>query len=107
MHIFGEIINIMKLKYNEDQIIDQLSKYVESTYNQHYVGKNDIQTTDVWQSLDIAASMCHGTAIKYLMRFGKKEGYNKNDLLKAMHYIILLWHFTEDTNASGIEENKQ
>ena len=44
--------------------------------------------------LDMAEEMCQGTAIKYLMRFGKKDGKNKKDLLKAIHYIILLMHFS-------------
>ena len=81
-------------KYNEKQILDQLTEYVLSTYAGHYVGKDEIQTLDVWESLDMAEQMCQGTAIKYLMRFGKKDGKNKKDLLKAIHYIILLMNFS-------------
>ena len=88
-------INI-NFKYNEGEILSEITKYVESTYSQHYVGKEGIQTLDVWESLDIAAELCQGTALKYLMRFGKKDGYNKKDLLKAIHYIVLLMHFTDD-----------
>ena len=29
-------------------------------------------------------------AIKYLARYGKKNGKNRKDLLKAIHYIVLL-----------------
>ena len=29
-------------------------------------------------------------AIKYLMRYGKKQGRNEKDLYKAIHYIVLL-----------------
>ena len=29
------------------------------------------------------------------MRYGKKDGYNKKDLMKIIHYTILLWHFTQ------------
>jgi len=39
---------------------------------------------------------CHSNIIKYAMRYGKKEGYNKKDLLKIIHYTILLWHFTQE-----------
>ena len=28
------------------------------------------------------------TAMKYLWRYGQKNGNNKKDLLKALHYII-------------------
>ena len=30
--------------------------------------------------------------MKYLARYGKKQGANRKDLLKAMHYVVLaLW----------------
>lgn len=84
----------MTYKYNEDKIILDVKKYIDNTYGQHYVGKQGVQTIDVWESLDMAREMCLGTALKYLMRFGKKEGYNEKDLLKAVHYMILLIHFS-------------
>ena len=59
------------------------------------VGKEDIQTTDVWHTLGSAATTTRDTAIKYLMRYGKKGGYNKKDLYKAIDYIVLLNLFTE------------
>ena len=80
-------------KYNEDLILNKVKDYVSSTYNQHYVGEQGLQTLDVWESLGIADNMCQGTALKYIMRFGKKDGYNEKDLIKAIHYIILLMHF--------------
>lgn len=36
-----------------------------------------------------ASSTCRNTAMKYLWRYGKKNGNNAEDLYKAMHYIIL------------------
>lgn len=85
----------IKYKFSEQEILRDLGEYVASTYSQHYVGKEEIQTIDVWESLNIASEMCQGTAIKYLMRLGRKEGINRKDLLKSMHYIILLTHFTD------------
>jgi len=81
-------------KYNEDQILKEISDYVLSTYQSHYVGKSEIQTVDVWDTLGSAETTCRDTAIKYLMRFGKKDGKNKKDLLKAAHYIVLLMHYS-------------
>ena len=66
----------------------------DSTYNQHYVGKKEVQTIDVWETLGSIDTTCRDTAIKYLMRYGKKGGHNRKDLLKAVHYIVLLAHFT-------------
>lgn len=102
-----------KYKYNEKQILDEVSEYVLSTYQGHYVASNEIQTLDVWEALDSAESTCRDTALKYLMRFGKKEGKNKKDLLKAIHYIVLLMHFSgvmdeaHNRNEVKVDPNKR
>lgn len=88
--------NPLNFKYNEDSILKELSYYIQSTYSQHYVGKNNIQTVDVWDSMGSADTSTRDAALKYLMRYGKKSGHNKKDLLKALHFIILLWHFTQN-----------
>lgn len=87
-------------KYQEDETLGELTDYLRSTYGQHYVGQDDIQTFDVWNSLGIAEDVCRGTAIKYLMRYGKKDGRNRKDLLKAMHYIILMMHYGNPTTGT-------
>ena len=84
----------VEFKYSEDQTLAHVMDYIKSTYNQHYVGNKQIQTIDVWETLGNIDSTCRDTAIKYLMRYGKKGGYNRKDLLKAVHYIVLLAHFT-------------
>ena len=56
----------------------------------------NIQTIDIWKTLGSVDTTCRDTAIKYLMRYGKKDGFNKKDLLKTIHYTLLLWHFTQD-----------
>lgn len=94
-------------KYNEEVILKEIYDYVMSTYQGHYVGKGEIQTFDVWDTLGISEEVCTGTAIKYLMRFGKKDGKNKKDLLKAIHYIILLMHYSGvmEKQDTGKEKN--
>jgi hypothetical protein len=92
------------VKYNEEAILKEISEYVLSTYNQHYVGNGGYQTIDVWDTLDIAAELCQGTALKYIMRLGKKEGYNKKDILKAIHYLVLLIHFLEKSGKLSKKE---
>ena len=61
-------------KYNEDKILEEVKKYIESTYEQHYIGKEGLQIQDVFDMIDISEEFCRGAAIKYLIRFGKKEG---------------------------------
>lgn len=87
--------NTIKFKYDEDKHLDDVINYIKSTYEQHYVGDGDIQTVDFWFSLGSLDTTARDTAIKYLARFGKKEGRNRKDLLKAIHYIILMMYAVE------------
>ena len=86
---------IKQVKYDEKAILKEIENYIESTYGQHYVGKNEVQIQDLLHSIDIAVPFCQANAIKYLSRYGKKKGHNRLDLVKAAHYIILLMHFSD------------
>jgi hypothetical protein len=82
-------------KYNEDKYVSDIKRYLDGTYGEHYVAK-DIQVVDIWHSLGSLESTARDTAIKYLCRYGKKDGKNKKDLLKAIHYIILMMYADEE-----------
>ena len=85
-------------KYEEDKTIADLKNYVSSTYNGHYTSdQNNTQTLDLIQSVGDAESFCRSNAIKYLARYDKK-GQAKNDILKAMHYCLLLYYFSGQIN---------
>ena len=85
-------------KYQEDKGIKDLSDYVSSTYQGHYTNDNsDVQTLDLIHSVGDAESFCRSNAIKYLSRYDKK-GQAKRDILKAMHYCLLLYYFSGNTN---------
>ena len=84
------------MKYDETEILKEIEDYIQSTYGEHYVGRNEFQIQDLLHSIDVAVPFCQGNAMKYLARFGKKKGRNRLDLLKAVHYTILLMHFSED-----------
>ena len=85
-------------KYGEDKGIADLKDYVSSTYSGHYTSKNNnVQTLDLIQSVGDAESFCRSNAIKYLSRYDKK-GQAKRDILKAMHYCLLLYYFSGQTN---------
>ena len=84
-------------KYEEDKGIADLKTYVTSTYRGHYTSKqNNTQTLDLIQSVGDAESFCRSNAIKYLARYDKK-GSAKQDILKAMHYCLLLYYFSGNT----------
>lgn len=84
-------------KYNEDRIFKDIEDYVTSTYNGHYCGDeegyDDIQTIDLMAAKKLAAPFCQANILKYGSRYGDKEGRNKRDLLKVIHYAMLLLHF--------------
>ena len=82
----------MEYKYKEDESLKKIWSYIDSTYGQHYVGNGDIQTVDFWESLGSLETTARDTAIKYLARYGKKSGRNEKDLLKAVHYVILMMY---------------
>ena len=84
-------------KYDEDKILKDIQDYVTSTYGSHYCGHNqaykDTQTIDLMAAKDLAVSFCQANILKYGSRYGDKDGRNKRDLLKVIHYAMLLLHF--------------
>lgn len=84
--------NLISYKYSEDQIIRDLKLYIDKTYGQHYKTENDVQCFDAWIALGSSTETFRNTAIKYLWRYGKKNGSNKADLMKALHYVMLCLH---------------
>ena len=90
-------LNYKSQKYQEDKGIADLKDYVSSTYRGHYTNKNsDTQTLDLIHSVGDAESFCRSNALKYLSRYDKK-GSAKQDILKAMHYCLLLYYFSGNT----------
>ena len=87
----------MKYKFNEDNIIQQIQRYVDKTYEKHYA-YGDYQATDVIFDNGHGEGFCIGNIIKYAMRYGKKNGYNQADLLKIIHYAIMAIHLQDIQN---------
>ena len=85
-------------KYEEDKGLKDLADYVISTYQGHYTNDgSNVQTLDLIHSVGDAESFCRSNAIKYLSRYDKK-GQAKRDILKAMHYCLLLYYFSGNAN---------
>jgi len=93
-------------KYEEDVVLKEVRDYLSGTYRSHYTSQDSkTQTLDLIESIGDAEAFCRSNAIKYLSRFGKKDGKSKSDLLKAIHYCTLLYHFSGLTNES-IDSNE-
>ena len=81
-------------KYEEDKTLKEVEQYLSSTYHSHYTSEQSkTQTLDLIESIGDGEAFTRSNAIKYLSRFGKKNGKSKMDILKAIHYCILLYHF--------------
>ena len=84
-------------KYHEKEILKDIEEYVSSTYQGHYTGKSheyrNVQTIDLMASKELAAAFCQANILKYGSRYGNKDGKNKKDLMKVIHYAMLLLHF--------------
>ena len=86
-----------EFKYHEDEILKDIQEYVSRTYQGHYTGTKHefrkVQTIDLMAARDIATGFCQANILKYGSRYGSKDGRNKTDLLKVIHYAMLLLHF--------------
>ena len=85
-------------KYNEEELLKELLEYIRGTYNAHYsAGTNKIQTLDLIEACGDGEAFCRSNILKYASRYDKK-GTARRDLMKIMHYAVLLMHFN-DKNA--------
>ena len=88
----------MNYKFNEGQLIQELQAYIDGTYGEHYA-------SDKYQATDIIIDSGHGEGftlgniMKYAKRYGNKDGKNRKDLLKILHYGIIMLNI-HDTETS-------
>lgn len=82
--------NNISYKYAEDRIISDFKSYIDSTYGEHYMTEDQsLECFDAWIALGDSTPTFRNTALKYLWRYGKKNGSNKKDLLKTLHYVLM------------------
>ena len=89
-------VNSERFKYNEDAILKELKEYISATYNQHYSSEG-IQTLDLIESCGDGEAFCRSNILKYASRYDKK-GTARRDIMKILHYAVLLLNFN-DKNA--------
>lgn len=77
-------------KYDEGKYIEEITDYINSTYNQHYSTKSGTQSIDAIIDNGHGTGFCMGNITKYAHRYGKKKGHNRADLMKIIHYAILM-----------------
>ena len=80
--------NKIDYRYNEGELLNEFSQYIDNTYKQHY-SLNKYQSTEFIIDSGHGEGFCIGNIMKYAQRYGKKDGYNRADLLKVIHYGFL------------------
>lgn len=79
----------VKYKFNEDTALKELGQYIDSTYSEHY-STDKYQATDMIIDAGHGEGFCIGNIMKYAKRYGRKEGKNRADLMKILHYGIIM-----------------
>jgi hypothetical protein len=82
---------MIEYKYGEDRILKEIKEYIDATYGEHY-SQNKFQATEFIMDSGHGEGFCIGNIMKYAQRYGKKDGHNRKDLLKVLHYAIMSIH---------------
>ncbi len=75
-------------KFNEDAILQMVQNHIIQTYHAHY-SMEKIQSTEFIVDAGHGEGFCIGNIMKYAQRYGKKDGYNRKDLQKVLHYALI------------------
>ncbi len=81
------------MKYSENEILKEISDYISRTYQGHF-STGGVQTLDLIDSVGDAEAFCRSNILKYASRYDRK-GTARNDIVKIIHYAILLLHFSD------------
>lgn len=77
----------MEYKHNEDRYLTEIKEYIDETYSLHYAHPT-IGTLEFINDLSLGDGFIRGNIIKYVSR--NKVGQQRSDILKIIHYGILL-----------------
>ena len=94
----------IEYKYNEEVLVNELKQYIDKTYGEHY-SKDKFQATEFIIDSGHGEGFCIGNIMKYAQRYGKKNGFCRNDLLKVLHYGIIALH-NHDLTRGNDDETK-
>jgi len=84
-----------KYKYNEEKMLAELKQYIDATYDEHY-SKNKYQATQFIIDAGHGEGFCIGNVLKYAQRYGKKDGKNRKDIMKVLHYALIWLHVHDE-----------
>ena len=95
----------IKYKYNEGDLLRQITDYVNSTYDEHY-SQNKFQATEFIIDGGHGEGFTIGNIMKYAQRYGHKgtpEDWRK-DLMKVIHYAIIAMYVHDKEYAEDADD---
>ena len=87
--------HMIPYKYNENKTLEEWKEYIDKTYDEHY-SRNKFQATEFIIDGGHGEGFCIGNILKYAQRYGKKNGKDRKDLLKVIHYGIIALYINEN-----------
>ena len=93
---------MMTYKFDEDSALDELRDYIDGTYSGHYA-TDKYQATDIIIDSGFGEGFCMGNIIKYCKRYGRKNGKNRDDIMKILHYAIIMLHVQGQENDDEVK----
>ena len=79
----------IQYKFDENKIVNDVMDYINKTYESHYAQTKNYQATEIIIDQGHGTGFCMGNILKYAQRYGKKQGRNKDDLMKVIHYAVI------------------
>ena len=89
-------------KFSENKSLKELRAYIDKTYELHY-SANKFQALEFIEECGHGEGFCMGNILKYAQRYGRKGGKNKDDLMKILHYGIMMLHIHEQESEDEIK----
>ena len=92
--VCGEDVSV-PYKFHEGELLEEIKAYIDATYSQHY-SRTKFQASEFIFDGGHGVGMNVGCIMKYAQRYGKKDGYNRKDIMKIIHYAILLLYVHDE-----------
>lgn len=81
----------IKYIFDEGTILEEIKRYIDATYDQHY-SISKFQATEYIKDVGYIEGFTIGNVLKYASRYGKKTENPdewRKDLMKVIHYAII------------------
>lgn len=92
-------------KYNEFNTLQELARYIENTYGEHYA-QGKYQATEFIIDGGHGIGFSVGNILKYAQRYGHKGTPDdwRKDLMKVIHYAIIALYVHDSDHQKSLED---